>query len=186
MPKPIRIPPHLLVRNGFCRQEVQKVLRKYYENGKPHASAWTCLTTFESVLRLQNKEFHPLAEKGKVAKTEFFQGLVFLIKKYPSLFFELITAVSKSEARIKSLSPKSPERLIESEFRKLIDIQKHRKLAEALPNVSAAVHDQVRKRISVTTKTANFWIREIKNGPGLVSRPNRRTKKIDIHEQAAE
>ena len=154
MPNPNRKPPLALVGSGFCRFEIQKVLKKYHAIG---ASAWLCINMYRTVIFLRDPKYRPLAEKPTPHEKTVSQFLTNNIVRHRDMFASLLVAVVASDKRLLRLPKSSPERVVEENFSSLSDVHKNKKLAEALPGYFRGSESAVRYRLSRANRIQAYW-----------------------------
>ncbi len=168
MPNPNRKKPLPIMASGFCRHEVQKVLRRHYKSDPTFTSAYRLLSIFWLLRSAINYPDEKIDIKD-VRSHQLFTVLLSSVKEYPELVGELLIAFKESDARMQSLPKNSPERIIEDSYAELI-LDENKILNEALPSLFQSQLAQVRTRLSISKRTVMYWINSV-SGPLSKSKP---------------
>jgi hypothetical protein len=167
MPNPNRERPFHVIGSGFCRKEVQSVLRRFHRGdpakGEKAISAHELLWLFWLLQQLKHADPKSLTEyESKLAAPDPNSVMIAcFIFRHPGLVGALLTALVKSKKRILTLHKFTPERIVEDCFPKLIDLENNVKLSQALPNLTEAQIAQVRTRISSSITCVKYWFHEL-------------------------
>jgi hypothetical protein len=169
MPNPNRERPFHIIGSGFCRKEVQSVLRRFHRGdpakGEKAISAHQILRIFWLLQTLKHTDPKWLKDiESKLVAPHHKKSsllIAYFIFRHPSLVGALLTALVKSKKRILTLHKFTPERIVEDCFPELIDLEKNVKLSQALPNLTEAQIAQVRTRISSSRTCVEYWQGEL-------------------------
>jgi hypothetical protein len=152
------------VYSGFCRQEIQKVLKKHV--GEPSSPKNITAKDALWVFAILGPQFSlsPFANKTqKYPRLEewFGKALLRLSYRFPVFVGELMVALDTSVRRIGEMPKNNPERIIETSAKDLVSVKVKRKLAEALPRLNENELSQVRQRLSSSRRVVSLWKRAL-------------------------
>lgn len=148
VPNPNRARISYAISEGFCRADIQKVMRKWHGKG---VQAQHCIEMFSIVQGVTGGSIYG----GKDPKGKRRQWIGQIVRHYPDFFAELTLAVKNSD-----LPAGRIDRVIEENFLSLHDRVTNKKLSEALPKLNEEQLDRARDRISKLNKIAKFWFKK--------------------------
>ena len=152
MPNPHRARVSALVPLGFCRMEIQKVLREYHARGVP---AQQCLEVF----CIAHSILTPGAVYGGADKKgDYRKWIGDAVRHTPIFFAKMVIAITRSEKRIASLPASNVDHRVEQSYASLAALEEKRKLAEALPGLNVKQLRAASARISVLNRIAKLWM----------------------------
>jgi len=148
MPSPYRGRVTNWIAGGFCRREVQKVLRAYLAKGAPATQCLDMYFYVGKVLRDLKTSPHHEAELGHAVWCA------------PYFFSELLQAMRKSSIRFAELPDSNYDKIIEANISRLLDRQGFPTLGEAFAGkgLKAEQLASLYARLNAMNRTWKFWV----------------------------